>query len=144
MEIRILGAADLGLLEAVAEGVFDDAVNPSLSAEFLSDPRHHLCVAIDAGRIVGFASAVHPDKPTQLWINEVGVADSHLKRGIGKAILERMIALAGELGCTEAWTLTNEDNAPARALYRSAGGEEMTGVVMMTFRAGKRAASAAC
>lgn len=81
---------------------------------------------------------VHPDKPTQLWINEVGIADSHLKRGISRAILERMLTLADELGCAEAWTLTNEDNMAARGLYRSVGGEEMIGVVMMTFRPAKK------
>jgi aminoglycoside 6'-N-acetyltransferase I len=138
MEIRILGAGDTGVLEKVADGVFDNSVDPKLSDEFLRDPRHHLCVAIDDGVVVGFGSAVHyihPDKPPQLWINEVGVADSYQKRGIGKAIVWRLVGLAGALGCTEAWVLTEDSNTAARALYRSAGGEEMTGVVMTTFAA---------
>jgi ribosomal protein S18 acetylase RimI-like enzyme len=136
VEIRILGAGDASVLENVADGVFDDAVNPKLSADFLSDPRHHMCAALDDGVVVGFGSAVHyvhPDKPAQLWINEVGVADSHQKRGIGKAIVWRLVGLAGELGCSEAWVLTEDSNTAARALYRSAGGEETTGVVMTTF-----------
>jgi len=136
MEIRILGAGDSGVLEKVADGVFDDAVNPKFSAELLADPRHHLCAAIDDGVVIGFGSAVHyvhPDKPPQLWINEVGVADSHRNRGVGKAIVWRLVGLAGELGCSEAWVLTEESNTAARALYRSAGGEETTGVVMTTF-----------
>jgi len=136
VEIRILSAADAGVFEKVADGVFDHAVNDALREEFLRDPRHHLCVAIDNGFVVGFGSAVHyvhPDKPAQLWINEVGVADSHLKRGIGKTIVQQLIDLAGELGCAEAWVLTDEANAAARSLYRSAGGQETTGVVMTTF-----------
>lgn len=140
MEIRILGVGDSGVLEKVADGVFDDAVNPKFSAELLADPRHHLCAAIDDGVVIGFGSAVHyvhPDKPPQLWINEVGVADSHRKRGVGKAIVWRLVGLAGELGCSEAWVLTEESNTAARALYQSAGGEETTGVVMTTFRAGE-------
>jgi len=138
MEIRLLGAFDAGVLENVADGVFDSAVSAAFTDEFLGDPRHHLCVAIDSGVVVGFGSAVHyihPDKPPQLWINEVGVADSHLKRGLGKAIVQRLVALCPELGCSEAWVLTEENNAAARALYRAAGGEETTGVVMTTFKA---------
>lgn len=136
MEIRLLGAGEAGVLGRVADGVFDNAVDPKLSADFLSNPRHHLCAAIDDGIVVGFGSAVHyvhPDKPAQLWINEVGVAESHQKRGIGKAIVWRLVGLAGELGCSEAWVLTEESNAAARALYCSAGGEETTGVVMTSF-----------
>jgi aminoglycoside 6'-N-acetyltransferase I len=136
VEIRLLGAGDAGVLEKVADDLFDEAVDPTFSADFLRDPCHHLCVAIDDGVVVGFGSAVHyvhPDKPPQLWINEVGVADSHQKRGIAKAIVQRLVTLAGELGCTEAWVLTDESNTAARALYRSAGGEETTGVVMTTF-----------
>lgn len=137
VEIRLLGAGDASLLERVASDVFDNTVSTKLTAEFLADPRHHLCGAIDEGVLVGFGSAVHyvhPDKPPQLWINEVGVAESHQKRGIAKAILQRLIALGAELGCSEAWVLTEESNAPARALYRSAGGEETSGVIMTTFR----------
>ena len=141
MEIRLLGAVDAGVLENVADGVFDNAVSTVFTAEVLADPRHHLCVAIDNGVVVAFGSAVHyvhPDKPPQLWINEVGVADSHLKRGLGKAIVQRLVALCPELGCTEAWVLTEENNTAARALYRAVGGEETTGVVMTTFKAPPR------
>jgi aminoglycoside 6'-N-acetyltransferase I len=60
-------------------------------AEFLRDERHHLAVAIEDETVVGFASGVHyvhPDKPAELWINEVGVAPSHHRRGIGKPLLQ--------------------------------------------------------
>jgi hypothetical protein len=52
------------------------ATDPVLTPQFLSDPRHHLAVAIDEGWVVGMASAVHyvhPDKAPQLFINEVAV-----------------------------------------------------------------------
>lgn len=135
-EIRLLGPGDASLLDRVAEDVFDHEVRPALSAEFLADPRHHLCVAVDAGMIVGMASAVHyvhPDKPPQLWINEVGVAPSHQRQGLARAMIAELLALGRRLDCTEAWVLTDEDNAAARALYRATGGEETTGVVMASF-----------
>ncbi len=111
----------------VAGDVFDEAVNPAWAAAFLDDPRHHICVALDEGVIVGFASAVHyihPDKPPQLWINEVGVAPTHHRSGIGKAIIAHLLAHSRALGCSEAWMLTEEDNVAARALYRAAGASE--------------------
>jgi aminoglycoside 6'-N-acetyltransferase I len=134
--VRLLGSGDLAALGQVAADVFDEAVDPSLWSEFLADPRHHLAVAIEDGVVVGFASAVHyvhPDKPPQLWINEVGVAPTHQRRGLARALLDALLAKGRGLGCSEAWVLTDEGNAAARAAYRSAGGEETTGVVMVTF-----------
>jgi aminoglycoside 6'-N-acetyltransferase I len=120
----------------VAAEVFDHPVDAALSAEFADDPRHFLCVAEDGGLVVGMASAlvyVHPDKRPQLWINEVGVAPTHRRQGLARALVERLKTLAADLGCTEAWVLTDDDNEAARGAYRAAGGEETPGVVMVTF-----------
>ena len=109
----------------MADELFDYALDSALTAEFLRDPRHHLAVAIEDGRIVGFASAVHyvhPDKAPELWINEIAVAPTHQRRGIAKAILSALLARGRQLGCVAAWVLTDEHNEAARALYRSGGG----------------------
>jgi aminoglycoside 6'-N-acetyltransferase I len=138
VEIHILRRGDEARLEAVAADVFDRGIDAKLTAEFLADPRHHLVVAIDGGVIVGFASAVdyvHPDKPTELWINEVGVAESHRGRGIGKRIMAAMLEVARQLGCREAWVLTDRANEPAMRLYAAAGGTAAPrDQVMFTFR----------
>ena len=114
------------MLHDVAPDVFDNAIDPRWTAEFFGDPRHHLAVAIDASRVVGMASAVHyvhPDKPPQLWINEVGVAPTHQGRGIGRHLIDTLLGHARTLGCTEAWVLTDDaENRAAHALYASAGG----------------------
>ena len=125
IEVRLLGPADGAVLERVADGVFDGPVDSRWSAAFLADPRHHLVVALDDGVVVGMASAldyVHPDKAPQLWINEVGVAPSHHRRGIARRLMEAMLALGRTLGCTEAWLGTEDENVPARALYEATGG----------------------
>lgn len=127
LEIRRLTRGDRAVLDRVADDVFDDAIRPALTAEFFDDPRHHLVVAIDDGVVVGFVSAVHyvhPDKPTELWINEVGVAPSHQGRGIGKALIAETLAAGRALGCREAWVLTSRSNVPAMRLYTSCGGSE--------------------
>lgn len=138
IEYRILGRDDAAALTRVAPDVFDDEVDPAFSAEFLQDPRHHLAVALDSGTVVGFAPGVHyvhPDKPPELWINEVGVAPSHRRRGLGRALLRTMFARARELGCREAWVLTSPANGAAVRLYESVGGSDMADApVMFTFR----------
>jgi len=134
--IRILGAGEARLLDRVAPDVFDNDVDARWAAEFLADRRHHLAVAVDDGVVVGMASAVHyvhPDKPPELWVNEVGVAPSHQRRGIGRALLQTLFARGRELGCREAWVLTDDANTAARGLYVAVGGEE-TPAVMVSFR----------
>lgn len=137
VHIRLLGPTDSAVLNNVADDVFDHAIDARSAREFFADDRHHIVVALDGDLVVGFASAVHyvhPDKPPELWINEVGVAPSHQRRGIGKQIMAAMLAHGRSLGCREAWVGTEEDNIPARGLYGAAGGlEEEDRVVTFTF-----------
>jgi ribosomal protein S18 acetylase RimI-like enzyme len=137
LETRILDSSDQAVLANVAPGVFDNAVDPRLAREFLGDPRHHLAVAIDQGQLIGFASGVHyvhPDKPSELWINEVGVAPSHHGRGVGKAVLRALLEQGERLGCGQAWVLIEDGNTTAMRLYASVGGKvEPVPSVMFTF-----------
>jgi ribosomal protein S18 acetylase RimI-like enzyme len=139
IEIRILGPEDAGILADVAPDVFDDPIDVDRASEFLADPRHHLVVAVDNGQVVGFVSAVHyvhPDKPRpELWINEIGVAPTHQRHGLGKRLLRSLLAVAQRLGCAEAWVLTDRANTAAMRLYAAAGSTEApTDHVMFTFR----------
>lgn len=59
-----------------------------------------------------------------MFINEVGVAPSHQRRGIASELIARLLAHGRALGCTEAWVAADEDNTPARALYAKSGGQE--------------------
>lgn len=138
-EIKLLGPADYHYLDNVAEDVFDDPIIEISSREFLSDPRHRLMVALDDDLVVGFVSAVvylHPDKSRpELWINEIGVAPTRQRQGIGKALLRVMLEHARQSGCTEAWVLTERDNMPAMVVCKSAGGVESSGdPTMFTFK----------
>ena len=122
--IQLLASGNLAALDRVAPDVFDEPIDQHWARVFLEDARHHMVLAIENDVVVGMASAVdyvHPDKAPQLWINEVGVAPSHQRRGIGRLLLDAILAHGRTLGCTEAWLGTEEDNVPARALYESAG-----------------------
>jgi len=132
--IKVLSTEDISLLMNVADDVFDNPVDKSYAHEFLDDPRHHIVVALAEDVVIGFASAVHyihPDKPPELWINEVGVAPSHQKQGIGNAILIEMLKLGQQIGCINAWVLTDQGNDPANRLYSSAGGKVAPGDTVM-------------
>lgn len=138
LEIKLLGSADSEILNNVAEDVFDDPIVMASAQEFLNDSRHRLVVALQDNVVVGFVSAVvylHPDKPApELWINEIGVAPAYQRQGIGKLLLQHLLFEAKQSGCTEAWVLTDRENIPAMAMYKSAGGvETLPDPTMFTF-----------
>jgi aminoglycoside 6'-N-acetyltransferase I len=135
IEYRLLGKGDASVLERVAPEVFDDPVDAAATAAFLADPAHRLVVALDDGLVVGFVSAVvcrHPDEPRpELWINEIAVTASHRRHGIARRLLACLLAAARQAGCGSAWVLADGDNAPAAALYETAGGQPSPGRPVM-------------
>lgn len=136
--VRVLRPDEAGVLDDVAPDVYDNDVDPRWSAEFFADPRHHIAVALDGGQVVGFASGVryvHPDKPPELFINEVGVAPTHQGRGLARRLMRALMDHGQSLGCVQAWVCTDHDNVAANRLYASVGGvpEEF---VLYAFRLG--------
>lgn len=124
---RLLGPGDAGVLDSVNDDVFDDALVPELAREFLQGDANLLVVALDAGVVIGMASGlvhVHPDKPRQLFINEVGVAADYHRQGIARRLCRMLMEAGAAKGCVSAWVATEVDNAAARALYQSIGGTE--------------------
>lgn len=127
VEIRTLGPDDISLLESVSLDVFDGAIQPRLAREFLADDRHHIVVAIDSAKVVGFASGIHylhPDKEAELFANELGVSKTHRRLGIAKRLVGQLLNVARSKGCWGAWVLTHVDNQGARKFYESIGGAE--------------------
>lgn len=144
--IRLLGPDEAAVLDHVGPEVFDNPIDPRYTAEFFADPRHHLVVALDGGVVVGMASGlhyVHPDKAPELFINEVGVATTHRRQGIGRRLVETLVAHGRTLGCTGAWVGTELTNTAARRLYTTAGGREDEPFVLYWFGDDDHAAPAA-
>src|SRR5580693_8457902 len=114
--IKVLQSGEQSILMNVAADVFDHPLDAKLTREFLADPRHHIAVAIDDGVVVGFASGVHyihPDKGPELWINEVALAPTHRRQGLGKAVLTALFDVGRAHQCSVAWVLTDRHNSAA-------------------------------
>ncbi|WP_433450504.1 GNAT family N-acetyltransferase [Streptomyces sp. CA-142005] len=124
MEIRrATSAAEV----AAAGHLFDNPVRPEWAERFLTTAGHHLLLAYADGGPVGFVTGVetvHPDKGTEMFLYELAVAEPYRRRGIGRALVERLAALAGERGCYGMWVGVDAGNDVALAAYRSAGGKE--------------------
>jgi ribosomal protein S18 acetylase RimI-like enzyme len=126
IDIRRVDPGDEGLFDRVASDVFDQPIDAKRLAAYLTEPGHHMLVALRDGEVIGQCAAVvhrHPDKPTELYIDEVGVTPALQRQGIARRMLDAMLALGKTLGCEEAWVGTEPDNAPARRLYESYGVE---------------------
>ncbi len=135
IEIVRLTTANAGLLRNVAEDVFDTDVVPSRLRAYLAEPVNLMIVAVDGDLVVGQAAAVihkHPDKPDELYIDEVGVSPDWQRRGIAQRMMEALFALGGSMGCQASWLATEVDNLPARRLYESFG-EDGVEIVMFDF-----------
>lgn len=124
LRIQRITPDDVALFERIAPEVFDEPVRPERLEAYLAQPTNRLLLAIeeraDGDLVVGQCAAVlhlHPDKVTELYVDELGTASTHRRRGIGRRLMEEMLEWGRELGCGEGWLGTELDNRPARALY---------------------------
>lgn len=131
--LRRLGPDDLQLLTDVGDGLFDNPIRPDQARAFLADPLHEIMVALTGSQIIGMASGqimYHPDKPPAFFVAEVGVRDEYQRRGIAARLSTALMQVAKDRGCEGIWLATENDNAPARALYQSLGARETKDIVV--------------
>lgn len=93
----------------------------------LRTPRRALLlVARDGGgRAVGFASAQlvisTAEGALSAWVEDVIVAGDHRGQGLGRALIQRLLAWARQQGATRAQLLVDMDNLPALSFYDRLG-----------------------
>ena len=143
MKVRRLGRGDDDAVRA-ASHLFDGPARDEATSRFLADPSHHLLIAYEDERPAGFVSGVeltHPDKGTEMFLYELSVDEPWRRRGIGRALVEELGALARERGCYGMFVLTARDNDAALATYQTAGVLRDDGWVMFTWEPPGSAAS---
>ncbi len=133
VDIRRLGAGDEALMDAVSPN-FDAPVKAPAATRFLTAEDHHILVAYDGSSAAGFVTGVettHPDKGTEMFLYELGVGEAFRGRGIGKALVTALAAVARRRGCYGMWVLADGDNDAALATYVAAGAVEQSHPIML-------------
>ena len=117
--------------------LFDSPPLPEPTERFLADPTHHLLFAYDrSGRAIGMISGIettHPDKGTEMFIYELGVAPAARMQGVATELVKALADLARSRGCYGMWVGTEPDNAPALATYRGAGANEEAPFLLLSW-----------
>jgi ribosomal protein S18 acetylase RimI-like enzyme len=111
----------------------------------LDEAGYRCWMATEDGRVVGFAYGLPtPEIPSEGWYGLVreavgpaaaerwlagqfavvwiAVHPDHRGKGLGRRLLERLLA---EAGTERAWLITHDLDTPARALYRSLGFQQL-------------------
>jgi [ribosomal protein S18]-alanine N-acetyltransferase len=78
--------------------------------------RHYYLVALDDDEVVGYAglSVVNNDES---WVQNIAVRRDAQKRGVGRALLEALLAEAARRGARKTLLEVAVDNTPAQRLY---------------------------
>ena len=119
--LRRMQPGNEAAFQSIAPDVFDEPIHPERLAAYLREPGHIMVLAFESDLIVGQCAGVihrHPDKTTELYVDEVGTASTHRRMGVAKLMMDELFAWGRELGCEEAWLGTETDNEPAKGLYR--------------------------
>jgi len=121
LEIFRIGPETTHCLQNVDPEIFDQKVDLKRVAALVASENHVMIVARENELVLGQIRAmVHlqPDGSNQLYIDNLGVAPSHLRRGIATLLLEDVFLWGKANGCEDAWVATEIDNHAARSLYK--------------------------
>jgi len=120
-EIRRAGTVE----EVVAaQHLFDGPAQRAASEKFLAAEENHLLIAYEDGEPAGMITGTevtHPDKGTEMFLNELDVSPDYQRRGIGRDLVDALAGIARERGCRGMWVGVETDNEAALATYASAG-----------------------
>ena len=129
VSIHYITPATIALLGNVAPDVFDHAIEPERVAAYVADPLHAMFVAAEDGKVVGhIRGCVHlqPDRASDLYIDNLGTAPGHQRRGIASDLMRALLAWGEAQGCTYAWVGTETDNGGAIRFYAAQHFEHST------------------
>ncbi len=119
-------------LADVAAGVFDEPIRADRLERYLANPLNWMVLAIKDGLVIGQCMCVvhyHPDKATELFLDEIGTGDDWRRRGIAKSLMHAVFERADAEGIDEIWLGTEPDNLPARGLYEGTGAKAEPAII---------------
>jgi ribosomal-protein-alanine N-acetyltransferase len=123
-EVRAARRNDLDAVMAIETASFPtDAWSRSSMAATLSDRDTIALVAADEDALLGYAAVLAPGGASDADVLTIAVAEAARGRGVGRSLLERLLAEATARGASRIFLEVRADNPVATALYVSAGFE---------------------
>ncbi len=122
IEIIQLSESNMDILNNYDEDIFDEKIDTYRLAAMLKERNNILLVAVNEGAVIGQVLGVihrHPDKPTELYIDDLGVSEKFQRRGVATRLIEQLFTIGIARGCEEIWVATEPENDPAIKFYES-------------------------
>jgi ribosomal-protein-alanine acetyltransferase len=125
--LRRAEAADLDAIMVIERATFpDDAWSTSSMRAELAGPHGYYLVAVgDSGAIEGYAGLLAPEGAGQGDIQTISVIEAARGRGVGRALMEALLAEAERRGAVEVFLEVRADNETAQRLYAALGFERI-------------------
>jgi ribosomal-protein-alanine N-acetyltransferase len=106
--------AEIMVLEADLFG--PEKWSPAMFWNELANHHHYLVALDDGGGIAGYAGLA-VSGPDESWVQNIAVRRDAQRRGIGRALLEALLAEAARRRVAKTLLEVAIDNAPAQRLY---------------------------
>ncbi len=128
VDVKRLGPGDEALAREVAATFYDAG---GINAAFLADGRNYLLAAYVDGALAGFLAAYELGRlergEAMTYLHRLDVLPEFHRRGAGRALVEKLKALAAERGSFKMFVITSRDNDAATKLYEATGGRAIPG-----------------
>lgn len=132
MIVERLGAGDVARARAafvMMHDVFEadpEPLSDDYLAGLLGDPRFWAIVASDGespvGCITAHELAMTRHERTELFVYDLAVRVDHQRRGVGRRLVQTLVASAAEHGIDVVFVPADDEDAHALAFYASLGG----------------------
>jgi len=120
IDVRAAQAVDLDAMTAIEAACFPASPWPRETfADEIVRPVAHTLVATHGDVVAAFACTWHVGDEAHLL--RIAVAPQRQRTGIGRRLLDRVVAAAREASCVEIHLEVARANRPAVAFYRAAG-----------------------
>ena len=121
-QIRIATEADLEQIMQIEKACFaNDAWSKSNMKSELLAPHTTYVVAEESNSLIGYAGLSKLPASTTSDIQTIAVSESHRGLGIGRSLMENLLAFAREQNAKEVFLEVREDKPTPQSLYSSLG-----------------------
>lgn len=123
-QLRRATPVDLDAIMLLETGIFGtDAWSPANMRSELESPHAYYLVAerLDDASIVGYAGLLAPQGGSDGDIQTIAVAESDRRGGLGRTLIQALVAEARKRGATQVFLEVRADNGGAQHLYETLG-----------------------